>query len=171
MTKDTITLMARYNQHANTLMNQVLSTLTPEEWEAPRGTYFSSIRDLCNHIYLSDVHALITFRARRFFAALKGDLFEFPPARTELAFRTFAEYQSARNLVDEVYLALAAEVSPEDLASNVTFRNFKGEDVTKNFGGRLLHLFNHQTHHRGQISALLDQLGKANDFSGVMAVL
>jgi uncharacterized damage-inducible protein DinB len=32
----------------------------------------------------------------------------------------------------------------------------------------LLHLFNHQTHHRGQVAALLDQTGVANDYPGIV---
>ncbi len=32
-----------------------------------------------------------------------------------------------------------------------------------------LHLFNHQTHHRGQISVLLDQLGVENDYSNLIS--
>jgi uncharacterized damage-inducible protein DinB len=35
----------------------------------------------------------------------------------------------------------------------------KGEFYIKNFGYLLLHFFNHQTHHRGQISTLFNQIG------------
>jgi uncharacterized damage-inducible protein DinB len=34
----------------------------------------------------------------------------------------------------------------------------RGEVQKKNFGSLLLHLFNHQTHHRGQVTTLLSQL-------------
>lgn len=31
-----------------------------------------------------------------------------------------------------------------------------------------LHLFNHQTHNRGQIALILDQIGVDNDYSGIL---
>lgn len=54
--------------------------------------------------------------------------------------------------------ALAAELSDSDLAQPISYRNARG-DNRKNFGALLLHFFNHQTHHRGQVSTLLSQLG------------
>jgi uncharacterized damage-inducible protein DinB len=41
----------------------------------------------------------------------------------------------------------------------------------KDFGGLVLHVFNHQTHHRGQMSLYLDILGKKNDFSGIAPLI
>ena len=63
-----------------------------------------------------------------------------------------------RARLDAIIGALAAELSDSDLAQPITYKNSRGE-CRKNFGALLLHLFNHQTHHRGQASTLLSQAG------------
>jgi uncharacterized damage-inducible protein DinB len=60
--------------------------------------------------------------------------------------------------LDAIIEALAAEVSDADLAQALAYRNARGE-CSKHFGSLLLHLFNHQTHHRGQAGTLLTQAG------------
>ena len=47
-----------------------------------------------------------------------------------------------------------------DFEEDFLYGNTKGLEFNKNFGEVVAHLFNHQTHHRGQVSTLLNQLGK-----------
>jgi len=61
--------------------------------------------------------------------------------------------------MDEVIVRFIAELTDEVLACSLSYRNTKGIEATKNLGLLLLHLFNHQTHHRGQASTLLSQSG------------
>ena len=63
-----------------------------------------------------------------------------------------------RARLDAIIEALAAECSDDDLAQPVTYRNSRGA-FRKKFGSLLLHFFNHQTHHRDQVSTLLTQSG------------
>jgi len=58
-----------------------------------------------------------------------------------------------------VIVRWAAELTPEHLASSLSFANMAGAVSSKRFGDVILHFFNHQTHHRGQVSALLFQSG------------
>jgi len=62
-------------------------------------------------------------------------------------------------------------LAENELEKTISFANMKGETVTKNVGGSILHLFNHQTHHRGMISLYLDMLGIDNDFSGLLPLV
>jgi len=171
MTIDTARLLAQYNAHANAQMNKVLSTLSPEEWDRDYGGYFSSFRALTGHLYTADVHWLVRFRGHRPFQAVQGSPFDFPPSWAEPPFRTLDEYLSLRASLDASLTAFVGELTNEDLACELAFRNSRGEDHRMNFGGLVIHVFNHQTHHRGQIAQLLDQLKKANDYSNVMALL
>ena len=51
------------------------------------------------------------------------------------------------------------QLSEVDLDSTFTYHNIKGESHSKNFGEVLSHLFNHQTHHRAQVSTLSSESG------------
>ena len=48
------------------------------------------------------------------------------------------------------------------------YKNYKGEDIKKEVWKTLLHWFNHQTDHRGQISVLLDMIEIDHDYSSVV---
>jgi uncharacterized damage-inducible protein DinB len=171
MTLDTPRLLARYNTQTNAEMNRILATLTPEEWEADRGGYFSSFRSLTGHLYTADVHWLVRFTGRRPFAAVKGEVFDFPPSFGQPPFATLGEYLAARPGLDACIEAFVAELTEADLAADLDYRNSRGEAFTKNFGGLVLHMFNHQTHHRGMVSLYLDQMKKANDYSNLTSLL
>lgn len=171
MTTDTVQLLAKYTVHANNEMNKALATLTPEEWEADRGGYFASFRSLTGHLYTADVVWLVRFTGLRPFDTVKGDPFDFPPSFGTPPFGGLDEYLTLRASLDQKLLAFADEVTEADLAAELSFRTSKGEPHTKNFGGLVLHMFNHGTHHRGHISMLLDQMKKPNDYSNLMAVV
>jgi uncharacterized damage-inducible protein DinB len=64
-----------------------------------------------------------------------------------------------RERLDAVITALAGEVGESDLEQVLVYRNTRGMAFSKPFGSLLLHMFNHQTHHRGQASTLLTQAG------------
>lgn len=171
MTTDTVLLLARYNAHANTEMNKILAGLTDEEWNADRGSYFGSLRSLTGHLYTADVHWMVRFGGHRPFAAVQGEPFDFPPSWATPPFGAVDEYLGLRTTLDARISAFAAELTDADLAVDLDFRNSRGEAHTKNFGGLVLHWFNHQTHHRGAVSQILDQMKKANDYSNIMGLL
>lgn len=167
---DTARLMARYNTHANAQMNKVLATLGPAEWEKDRGGYFPTLAALVGHIYTADVHWMVRFTALRPFASVKGAPFDFPPAFGDRVFPSFIDYLPKRQALDAKLEAFLGEITPADIPKDLEYRNSRGETLTKNVGGLLLHVFNHQTHHRGAIAQVLDQMGVANDYSNLNAL-
>jgi len=54
----------------------------------------------------------------------------------------------------------------QTLGNRMKYKNYKGEELERPYWNLVFHILNHGTHHRGEISALLDQGGVANDFSG-----
>jgi uncharacterized damage-inducible protein DinB len=158
--RDDIVLLAAYNASMNARLYAAAATLPQAELNADRGAFFGSLIGTLNHIVAGD-----TIWLRRFmghpsaFASLQvmADI----PAPAGLAHRYSEDLGlllEHRVRLDTVIAALAAEVSDSDLAQPLTYRNARGE-VRKHFGSLLLHLFNHQTHHRGQASTLLSQAG------------
>lgn len=171
MTVDTPQLLARYNAHANREMNKILASLSPADWNRDLGGYYSSFRTLVGHLYTVDVAWLNRFTGLRPFQAIRGDVFDFPPTAGQPPFEGFPEYQERRTALDATLVAFVAELTPADLSSELSYRNFRGEEITKNFGDLVLHLFNHQTHHRGMVALYLDQLDIPNDFASLTALV
>jgi len=167
---ETIRLMARYNTHANAQMNKVLATLAPEDWEKDRGGYFPTLSALVGHIYTADVHWMVRFTALRPLASVKGAPFDFPPAFGDKVFSSFIDYLPKRQALDAKLEAFVGEITDADIPKDLDYRNSRGEAHSKNVGGLLLHVFNHQTHHRGAIAEVLDQMGVANDYSNLNAL-
>jgi uncharacterized damage-inducible protein DinB len=89
----------------------------------------------------------------------------------ELLFPTFAEYARERQVADDLLSQFAEEVTPEDFPQRLRYKNWQGVDQDREFGGLIMHVFNHQTHHRGMVSLYLDMLGKQNDFSNLIKLV
>jgi len=171
MSTETIKLLARYNSHANQEMGRVLAELSVEDWNKPLGGYFPTIRSLASHLFSGDLAWLKRFAALRPFAFVDHPLLGRTIEKGALLFPAFADYEPERKAIDAVLTRFAGEITAEDLGKRLRFKNYQGEDQEKNFGGLVLHVFNHQTHHRGQISLYLDILGKKNDFSGIAPLI
>lgn len=72
---------------------------------------------------------------------------------------TLSSLLEARIKLDNVIVQFSAELTDQDISSSLAYNNTKGQPFIKNVGFLLQHFFNHQTHHRGQVSALLSQVG------------
>ena len=159
-TRNDIVLLATYNAAMNTRLYAAAATLSKDALSADRGAFFGSIIGTLNHIVAGD-----TIWLRRFM----GHPSNFPtlqamadiPAPAGLAHLYSDDLDTLlahRKRLDAIIETFAAEVTDSDLAQPLTYRNSRGE-CRKQFGSLLLHLFNHQTHHRGQATTLLSQSG------------
>ena len=171
MQKETIALMMKYNKAANENMNGVIKSLSQAEWEKPLGGYFPSVRSLCSHIYICDVNYMRRFRNIRSFKTLGDSFFDTEYSNKETLFEDMGEYLAKRPDLDSRMSAFADEVTDADLAGILKYTGPGGNPVERNFGGIVLHLLNHGTHHRGMISIYLEILGKENDFNSLARVL
>jgi len=171
MTRSTLTLFSRYNREANEKMNRHLRVLTEEQWKKSFPGFFPSIQSLGNHIYVTDFNWLKRFSNLREFGYFGDPLF-----RKEMNFRdlylvSLEEYLAERLRMDGFIDQFVREVREQDLEADLTYRDSRGDAYTRNFGGLVLHMFNHQTHHRGMISLYLENLGIANDYNSLMDIL
>ena len=171
MTTDTIKLYTKYNSHANSLMNKIISQLTPSEWEKEFGGYYKSVKSLCSHLYTADFNWLKRFGSVRAFNFLNNRVFEKVYARGDIPFNEINEYLDKRNELDRAFESFAEELTDDDFGKTLRYKSFKGEDQSRNLGGVLLHMLNHQTHHRGMISLYLELLGRENDFANLIVLV
>ncbi|MBP0579348.1 DinB family protein [Labrys sp. LIt4] len=145
-------LMARYNTWQNTSLVTAADGLTHQDRWKDRGAFFRSIAATLNHLYWAD--ALILQR-------LKGN--ERPEDHIEHSLTSpsdWDEFKTLRSRRDEEIEAWAARLLDADLAGMVAWRPGEGSTrVEKPRALCVMQLFNHQTHHRGQIHAMLTATG------------
>lgn len=172
--KDALQLFSRYNAQANAAVHKVLAAVSPQSLlYDQRGSYFQSIIGLLNHVVLSDLVWLSRFKSHYpGVRSLEHRLLPYSRSSlTEIRYETLDSFREARVEVDELISAVVDELDEERLVSQFTYTNSKGLARTLDLGGALLHMFNHQTHHRGAIAQVLDELGVENDYSNLLATV
>ena len=143
--------LASYNRWMNEKIYAAAAELTDEERKRDLGSFFKSIHLTLNHILLGDQSWLQRFR---------GQPVTMKSTRDEL-FTDFAELGQARLAMDDDIARWAATL--DDVFATAPFRFHSvayGRDRSVPGWAAVMHLFNHQTHHRGQVTTLLKQLGK-----------
>ncbi len=121
-----------------------------DELRADRGAFFGSVYATLNHIAYGDL---------AFLARLTGEPKVVPELGVDL-FGAFAALRGERERLDQRLLAWTATLTSEWLAGDLTYvSKVDGATRTRPRWVMLTHLFNHQTHHRGQITTLLAQQG------------
>jgi len=156
-----IALLATYNAHMNRKLYSAAAKLPSVEQLANRGAFFTSILGTLNHIIAGDTIWLMRFALHpsqfRALASLRGR--PIPNDLTQSYADNLPGLEAHRTKLDSIILTLAEELRRSDLDQTLTYRNSRGLEFHRNFGQLLLHFFNHQTHHRGQASTLLTQVG------------
>lgn len=154
-------LMAGYNRLMNTRMYDAAARLDPADVVADKGAFFGSILGTLNHIAVADTIWLHRFtRHQAGFSALKGLVaFPLPTSLTQSLAADLAGLRRYRDALDEVIVYWAEELRPAHMQVPLVYANMAGVHSSRPFGGLVQHFFNHQTHHRGQVSTLLFQSG------------
>jgi uncharacterized damage-inducible protein DinB len=143
--------MARYNAWMNGKLYDAAATLSDEERKADRGAFFGSLHDTLDHIVLGD---------RAWMKRLSGLVHPIKPIGQRL-FEDFAELRAARETLDRQILDWTMGLTEDWLAQPMTWTSqVYAAEFTHPRWGLAQHLFNHQTHHRGQATTLLKQMGR-----------
>ena len=142
--------MAEYNVWMNDRLYTLCSTIDDKERKRDRGAFFDSIHRTLNHIMYGDL---------AFMARFTGDPTEVPELGADL-YADFDDLWQARKALDERILNWAATLSENWLREDLTYKS-KVDGITRTVPQWVLvtHMFNHETHHRGQITTLLSQTG------------
>jgi uncharacterized damage-inducible protein DinB len=165
-------LFAFYNAWINKRLYSAAATLPDRERRLDRDAFFGSIQGTLNHILLADriwlgrlsVAPVMSMTLRQ------ADLvFEFESLGQEL-FAGFSALWSAREATDETISAWVEELTPPVLEAPMRYTNSKGESREQPTWQAVAHFFNHQTHHRGQVSVLLTQAGVDVGVTDLIAV-
>ncbi len=142
--------MARYNHWINKSIYASATRLSDAQRKRDLGAFFKSLHGTLNHILVGD---------QLWLGRLTGAPARFPSLAHEIC-SDFEDLKRERAKTDGAIDAYAAALTPERLARPLVYRTFLNpRDVVFPLGFALTHFFNHQTHHRGQATTLLMQLG------------
>jgi uncharacterized damage-inducible protein DinB len=159
---------ARYNKNVNQDMINIVKALPQKKLTKRFKTFFPTIYDMLFHLLLSDINWMKRFKT--LFGTYdsrektKMGSYDETKVREELK-RNYKKLFEYRETLDEEIDNFVKELKDDDYKKVLRYKNYKGEDTEKELWKVLMQMFNHGTHHRGQISGLLDMLGIDNDFS------
>lgn len=144
--------MARYNAWQNRSLTEAAEALSEADRALDRGAFFGSIRGTFSHLLWADLVWMSRFEG--------GSA---PPAGLGESAALYADWRAFRReraATDARILAWAARLEPDDLDRDLRWLSGSaGREIVKPLQLLVAHFFNHQTHHRGQVHAMLTAAG------------
>lgn len=163
---------AKYNGSVNQSILELIEPLGKDKIMMATKAYYPSIYETLFHIFIADLNWLKRYRdVFKGNKALSNTRFlslEEKSARVEFE-SDYTKLFMHRKGLDELIARFVNDLDENHLNSIIKYKNYKGETVEKECWKTLLHWFNHQTHHRGQISVLLDLIGIDHDYSSLVS--
>jgi len=172
ITPEYVSTMAAYNQWINARVYAAARKLPAEELAAQRKAFFGSIIGTLNHIVVADTVWLKRFAMHpsAFISLDPIRTLDKPAALNQVLFPDFDDLSDRRTLIDGVIVRWSSELTAADLCHVYSYSRMSGGVARKSLHALLVHFFNHQTHHRGQVTTLLSQAGVDTGVTDVLAL-
>jgi uncharacterized damage-inducible protein DinB len=139
--------MSNYNRAMNARLYECCASLSDDQRKRDVGAFFQSIHGTLNHLLLGD---------RLWAGRFVGKPFSIHSLAQEL-YSDFTDLRAERERTDEVIVEWANGLTAADLASDLSYTTQDGRRRQVPLWFAITHFFNHETHHRGQVTALLSQ--------------
>jgi uncharacterized damage-inducible protein DinB len=140
--------MARYNRWANARLYAAAAALPDDLYRKDIGLFFRSLHGTLNHLLTTD---------RIWMRRIDGTG-EAPDRLNAILFEEFAALREARKAEDERIVRFVEGLNGNALEAVLDYKTTRGVPQRDPLRHVLAHLFNHQTHHRGQAHTALSQL-------------
>jgi uncharacterized damage-inducible protein DinB len=164
--------LAMYNRSVNQSVMDLLGKLSKEQVLMDTKAFFHSIFETFMHNVTTDLVWLKRFEGiYPNIKCLKGNTLlslddQQIRKKVEGDHRNIFEI---RTQIDALIEEFIHEINDQDFIRVIQYKNIRGEQMEKLLWQALLHWFLHQTHHRGNISVMLDALGVNNDYSSLIS--
>jgi uncharacterized damage-inducible protein DinB len=145
--KDYFQMLAHYNAWANNRLYASCEKLHADDYFLDRKAYFHSIHGTLNHLLVGD--RLWLGRWESIDSGIKK--------LDEILYANFQTLRKARKEEDQRLIDFINTFPSQKLDASHLYRNLSGEEKTGIWKLMFAHLFNHQTHHRGQVHNMLSQ--------------
>lgn len=138
-------IMAAYNRWANERLYEAAGKLSAEEFAAPRSGFFPSLLKTLNHILVGDT--VWMGRLDGTGSSIKS--------LDQILHTEFTALKAGRVAMDNRIVAHVEALAPARLEEDLVYHTVAGDPMRTQVAQVLAHVFNHQTHHRGQAHAML----------------
>lgn len=145
--KDYFITMSLYNRWANSQLYKACGELPSNEYLKARKAFFGSIHGTLNHLLAGDRIWLGRFKH------VDSGI----TALDKILYSDFASLLDARKKEDENIIEFVDQLDSKKITDNFSFKTLAGKERSLPLMWLLSHLFNHQTHHRGQVHNMLSQ--------------
>jgi uncharacterized damage-inducible protein DinB len=166
--------LARYNAWFNERLYDACERLTDEERRRDRGAFFGSVHGTLNHLLWADRTWLRRFADQGVtFTSLSEEVPALPAGASHgtLLHEDWGALREARRRLDSAIEAWVRDMTPEFPSMTMRYANTKGVQREHPAWQAMTHLFNHQTHHRGQVTTLLMQAGVDSGVTDMVALI
>ncbi len=144
--------MARYSRWENSQLKGFLKALPDEELTRNRGAFFGSIMGTANHLLWGDWIWISRFD--------KGPGPGGGIPESESICAGLSDWLPLRDTIDDRITRWSETLGDDELTGPFSWYSAaKEEEVTKPYAQCIIHMFNHQTHHRGQLHQMLTEAG------------
>ncbi len=141
--------LAGFNQWANTRIYGSVAEMPEPDYRKDRAAFFGSVHNTLNHLLLID---------RLWAGRIQGAPITFR-GLDDILYDDFTVLWQARKAEDTALIALVQSLSDEDLKTPIDYTTSEGTPGRTAPWVIFTTLFNHQTHHRGQVHTMLTQCG------------
>jgi uncharacterized damage-inducible protein DinB len=142
-------MMAKYNAWANARLFRMAGALRDDLYRKQVGAYFKSLHGTLNHLLVAD---------RIWMRRLTGEGDQ-PDKLSAILFDDLPSLHAARVEEDSRIVGFVQGLEERDFEEVCDYRTLNGTPQRQLRREVLAHLFNHETHHRGQAHAILTILG------------
>jgi uncharacterized damage-inducible protein DinB len=169
--KDVFLLWAQYGREADGKIYSLLTNMSNENREKDRGSYYGSLSGLFRHILGGTSFFLGMFRGalpdkgavQKVLAPLEG--IDVPQDRLDEA--GWKDLGRAQEKLDNLLVDFIGVLEDDDFSAPLKLDWYGGNPAAVPLHFMLHNLSAHGTHHRGQISQILDEIKIDNDYSGI----
>ncbi len=164
ITSHYVRAFSAYNAEMNRRVYAAAGRLSDEDRKRDRGAFFGSLHGTLNHLLWADQMWMSRFADWPKPAT--------PGTESARLYDDFALMVPRREEIDAYIEAWAAKLTDDWLAGQLTwFSGLAQREVSAPRAPTVMHMFNHQTHHRGQAHALLTAAGEDTGATDLLFIL
>ena len=170
--KKIMNMMALYNKNANKKLIEILLTVKEKDLIKETNAYFKSVLGTFKHIIQCDIYFFNVYRKYSSKKKIENeDILNYLNEDFTFNINIDEDLNSLidiRKKLDDVIIAIVNSIEDFNISGKVIIPNAV---IKKPRYHLIMHALNHSTHHRGEISVMLDQMEYKNDYSNLMTII